>query len=97
MPYNIGSYSRAMLGFAVSDSPFGPFKIVNVQRMHWGKGCHEENPGMARNMGTYVDYNSEDEDDAAYVIYSSEENQFMYISRLDDTFTTWDVNTRKSN
>lgn len=90
MSGKISGYSRAMIGFAVSDSPFGPFKIVNVQRMHWGKGCHEENPGMARDMGTYIDRNSDDED-VAYAFYSSEENQYMYISRLDDTFTTWDV------
>lgn len=90
MPYDVGSYSRAMLGFAVADNPFGPYKVVNVQRMHWGAGCHEDNPGMARDMGTYIDYNEEDED-IAYAIYSSEENQYMYISRLDDTFTTWAV------
>lgn len=91
MSYSLGGkYSRAMLGFAISNSPFGPFKIVNVQRMHWCEGCHTENPGMARDMGTYIDRNEEDED-IAYAIYSSEENQYMYISRLDDTFTTWDV------
>lgn len=90
MSGKISGYSRAMIGFAVADNPFGPYKVVNVQRMHWGAGCHEENPGMARDMGTYIDHNGEDED-IAYAIYSSEENQYMYISRLDDTFTTWDV------
>jgi hypothetical protein len=28
-------YSRALLGFAVSDSPFGPFRLVNVSRGNW--------------------------------------------------------------
>ena len=28
-------YTRALVGFAVSDSPFGPFRLVNVSRGNW--------------------------------------------------------------
>ena len=89
LPFKYGIEYNAMMGFAVSDSPFGPYKLVNVQRMHWVKGWHDYDPGMARDMGTYVDYNSEDSEDVAYVLYSSENNEYLYMSRLDDTFTTW--------
>ncbi|OHT09844.1 hypothetical protein TRFO_04361 [Tritrichomonas foetus] len=82
--YGYSNYVRASIGFAVSDTPFGPYKLVNVQRMHWVEGWHDESRGMARDMTIY-----KDTDDMVYAIYSSEENQFMYISRLDDTYTTW--------
>ena len=31
-------YTRASLGFAVSDTPYGPFKLINVQRMNYVEG-----------------------------------------------------------
>lgn len=90
MPTNFGYgiYNRAMIGFAISNNPFGPYKLVNVQRMHHVDGWYSEDYGQARDIGTYVDHNSEDTD-IAYVFYSSENNKYMYISTLDDTFTTW--------
>ena len=80
------SYSRAQIGFAVSDSPFGPYKLVNVQRMHHVSGWDDEDPGMARDMTVW-----KEENETAYAIYSSEGNRFLYVSRLDDTYTTWAV------
>lgn len=32
---NSSRYTRALIGFAVSDSPFGPFRLVNVSRGNW--------------------------------------------------------------
>ncbi|OHT13066.1 hypothetical protein TRFO_03494 [Tritrichomonas foetus] len=78
------SYIRAQLGFAVSDTPFGPYKLVNAQRMHWVEGYKDDDKGMARDFTTF-----RDTDGIVYVIYSSENNRFIYISRLDDTYTTW--------
>lgn len=82
-------YARAKMGFAISDSPFGPFKLVNVQRMHWVEGYYDSSKGMARDMTVYVE--KEGDKDIAYAIYSSEENQYIYVSKLDDTFTTWAI------
>lgn len=54
---NTGSrYSRASMGFAVSDSPFGPFKLVNVQRMNgYESECNPAKLGMARDMNVFLD------------------------------------------
>lgn len=86
-PYTGFKYYRASIGFAVSDSPFGPFKVVNVQRMHWVPGYYDASKGMARDMTAYID----PDDGKAYAIYSSEENQRLYVSRLSENYTTWDV------
>ncbi|OUS71122.1 hypothetical protein B1748_27310 [Paenibacillus sp. MY03] len=75
-------YSRAQMGFAVSDSPFGPFKLVNAQKMNYIEGYYDSNKGMARDMTVF-----KDDDGKAYAIYSSEENKYTYISLLNDEFT----------
>ncbi|GBF71863.1 hypothetical protein PA598K_00076 [Paenibacillus sp. 598K] len=75
-------YSRAQMGFAVSDSPFGPFKLVNAQRMNYVEGRYDSSPGMARDMTVF-----KDDDGKAYAIYSSEENRYTYISLLNDDYT----------
>lgn len=85
------SYIRACLGFAISDTPFGPFKLINVQRMHYVNGWHDDDRGMARDQTVFID-----DDERAYAIYSSENNQFIYISRLNEDFTTWDVPQEKA-
>lgn len=88
---NTGSrYSRASMGFAVSDSPFGPFKLVNVQRMNGYES--EYNPaklGMARDMNVFLDDTDIDQNGIpdAYAIYSSEENAKLYISLLNEEYT----------
>ncbi|WP_055107662.1 immunoglobulin-like domain-containing protein [Paenibacillus ihumii] len=78
----ISRYSRAQMGFAVSDSPFGPFKLVNAQKMNYIEGYYDSNKGMARDMTVF-----KDEDGKAYAIYSSEENKYTYISLLNDEYT----------
>ena len=78
----ISRYSRAQMGFAVSESPFGPFKLVNAQKMNYIEGYYDSNKGMARDMTVF-----KDDDGKAYAIYSSEENKYTYISLLNDTYT----------
>jgi len=78
----VSRYSRAQMGFAVSDSPFGPFKLVNAQRMNYVPGYYDQSQGMARDMTVF-----KDDDGKAYAIYSSEENRYTYISLLNDEYT----------
>ncbi len=82
--YNTGisRYSRAQMGFAVSDTPFGPFKLVNAQKMNYVEGNYDSNKGMARDMTVF-----QDDDGKAYAIYSSEENKYTYVSLLNETYT----------
>ena len=87
---NTGSrYSRASMGFAVSDSPFGPFKLVNVQRMNGYPEQFSSKPGMARDMNVFLDDTDIDQNGVpdAYAIYSSEENRKLYISLLNEAYT----------
>lgn len=79
------NYAVASAGLAVSDSPTGPFKVVGRYRLHTGGG-YEGNQGMARDMNLFVD-----DDKTAYIIYSSEENATMYVSRLNEDYTALDV------
>ncbi|RAV05097.1 S-layer homology domain-containing protein [Paenibacillus sp. YN15] len=82
--YNTGisRYSRAQMGFAESDTPFGPFKLVNAQKMNYIEGYYPSNQGMARDMTVF-----KDDDGKAYAIYSSEENKYTYVSLLNESYT----------
>lgn len=87
---NTGSrYSRASMGFAVSDTPFGPFKLVNVQWMNGYPEQFSAKPGMARDMNVFMDDTDIDQNGVpdAYAIYSSEENKKIYISLLNGEYT----------
>ena len=79
-------YAKANAGVAVSDSPTGPFRYIDSYRLHVappGEPNHQpDNPGMARDMNLFVD-----DDGTAYIIYSSEENYSLFISRLDSDYT----------
>ena len=61
-------YAAARAAVAISDSPTGPFKLVDSFR---------PNGHMSRDMGLFVD-----EDDVAYHIYSSDENYELRLSKL---------------
>lgn len=61
-------YAKAAAGVAVSDTPAGPFKYLGSMR---------PNDAMSRDMALF-----KDDDGRAYHIYSSEENQTLYISLL---------------
>lgn len=91
-------YVLSEAGVAISDHPAGPFKLVRHFRpIHFDFGYETENvPGGAqkvkidekgkgntfRDMQLFVD-----EDERAYVIYSSESNATTYISRLNEDYT----------
>ena len=82
-------YTRASMGFAVSDTPYGPFELVNVQRMNYVEGYYDSSQGMARDMNVFIDDTDIDKNGVkdAYAIYSSEENRKMYISLLNEDYT----------
>ncbi|MGW5362558.1 glycoside hydrolase family 43 protein [Actinopolymorpha pittospori] len=79
-------YAKARAGVAVSDSPTGPFRWIDSYRLHVAPAgepnYQPDNPGMARDMNLFVD-----DDGSAYIIYSSEENYSLFISKLNDDYT----------
>lgn len=85
------NYAAASAGLAVSDSPVGPFKYIGRYRLHYIDGAYDSNKGMARDMNLFVD-----DDDKAYIIYSSEENATLFISLLDDDYTGLAVDPDKA-
>ncbi len=80
------NYAAACAGVAVSDSPFGPFRFVDRYRLNVCPPDQEDqapqSKGMARDMNLF-----KDTDGTAYIIYSSEENLTMYISKLNEEYT----------
>ncbi|WP_422657727.1 S-layer homology domain-containing protein [Paenibacillus sp. EC2-1] len=81
-----GKYWTASGGVAVSDSPTGPFKVLDIGRMpndDWDNAWRE-GQGMLRDMTLYVD---NDENNTGYLIYSSEGNNATIVLQLDDTYT----------
>jgi hypothetical protein len=93
------SYAAARSGVAVSEKPTGPFKYLGSFRPDAGvwpinvteadkvasKTNHLardfENGQMARDMTVFVD-----DDEKAYLFYSSEENPTMHVSLLTDDY-----------
>lgn len=65
-------YSKAAAGVAVSDSPTGDFTYL---------GSIMPNNAMSRDMALF-----KDDDGTAYHIYSSENNETLYISQLTDDY-----------
>lgn len=66
------NYWQATAGVAVSDSPTGPFTFIEAVR---------PNGAESRDLTLY-----KDDDGRAYLIYSSEGNGTLYISRLTDDY-----------
>ncbi len=79
------NYAAASAGLAVSDSPYGPFRFVDRYRLNTcpadQEDMHPQSKGMARDMNLFID-----DDGTAYIIYSSEENLTIYISKLNETY-----------
>jgi hypothetical protein len=88
-------YSAANAGTAIADRPQGPFRFQREFRpIHYNYGyrarakdaekiLQEPQRGNAfRDMNLFLD-----NDGAAYVFYSSEDNQTMYVVRLNQDFT----------
>lgn len=80
------SYAAACAGVAVCDTPYGPFRFIDRYRLNTcppdQEDCYPQSKGMARDMNVFVDA-----DGTAYIIYSSEENLTLYISKLNDEYT----------
>ena len=80
------NYAAASAGVAVSDSPAGPFKFIDRYRLNTcpedQKDYYPQSRGMARDMNLFMD-----DDGTAYIIYSSEENLTLYISKLNEEYT----------
>ncbi|TDD23477.1 hypothetical protein E1218_17745 [Kribbella turkmenica] len=91
-PTGTSTYARAEAGVAIADSPTGPFRWIDSYRLNrvpsdsvpWCGTSPAFDPagGMARDMNLFVD-----DDGTAYIIYSSEENRTMYISKLNEDYT----------
>ncbi|MGZ0147767.1 glycoside hydrolase family 43 protein [Kribbella sp. WER1] len=91
-PTSTSNYARAEAGVAIADSPKGPFRWIDSYRLDhvpsdsvpWCGSGSSFDPagGMARDMNLFVD-----DDGTAYIIYSSEENRTMYISKLNKSYT----------
>ncbi|MFC9689285.1 glycoside hydrolase family 43 protein [Kribbella sp. NPDC056951] len=91
-PTSTSTYARAEAGVAIADSPKGPFRWIDSYRLNrvpsdsvpWCGTSSAFDPagGMARDMSLFVD-----DDGKAYIIYSSEENRTMYISKLNRDYT----------
>lgn len=76
------NYAAASAGVAVSDSPVGPFKFIDRYRLNYVAGKYDQSKGMARDMNLFVD-----DDGTGYIIYSSEENATLFISKLNEDYT----------
>ena len=85
-PTNTADYGKARAGVAVADNPAGPFKFVGTYLLasdpdRTSHGFDSEG-GHVRDMNVF-----KDDDGTAYVLYSSEGNEVMYIARLNDSYT----------
>jgi hypothetical protein len=91
-PTSTSTYARAEAGVAIANSPKGPFKWLGSYRLNrvpsdsvpWCGSGSSFDPagGMARDMNLFVD-----DDGTAYIVYSSEENRTMYVSKLNADYT----------
>ena len=72
MHVDANDYSYSQAGVAVSDAPAGPYKYL---------GSVQPNGQMSRDMTLFAD-----EDDRAYLIYSSESNKTMHVCLLSDDY-----------
>ena len=65
-------HSGALAGVAISDSPTGPFKLVEVLKPNWT---------MFRDCTVF-----QDDDGSAHLVYASDDNANLVISRLTDDY-----------
>ena len=72
MHVDSNNYNYSQAGVAVSDKPAGPFKYL---------GSIKPNGQMSRDMTLY-----KDDDERAYLIYSSEFNKTMHVCLLKDDY-----------
>ena len=83
---NSYKYDVGMAGVAVSDSPFGPFRLIDRYRLSEcppGQiDCYPTSKGEARDMNLF-----KDDDGTGYIVYTSENNKTLYISKLNEDYT----------
>ncbi len=83
---NTYRYDTGMAGVAIADSPLGPFRLIDRYRLnHCPDGaidCFPSSKGEARDMNLF-----KDDEGTAYIIYTSENNKTIYISRLNEEYT----------
>lgn len=83
---NSYKYDVGMAGVAVADSPFGPFRLIDRYRLNECPAgqidCFPASKGEARDMNLF-----KDDDGTAYIVYTSENNKTLYISKLNDDYT----------
>ena len=79
-------YDVGMAGVAIGDSPFGPFRLIDRYRLNEcppGQiDCYPTSRGEARDMNLF-----KDADGTAYIVYTSENNKTLYISKLNEEYT----------
>lgn len=95
-----GHYGLAAAGVAISDNPTGPFEFLHYGRpvMDTSLNIGTEEKSVSkqtfRDMNLFIDTGNDvngDLVDDAYTIYSSEENNTLYIARLNSDYTWVDI------
>jgi hypothetical protein len=88
-------YAKANAGVAVSDSPTGPFRYVDSYRLNVAPegepNYQPDSPGMARDMNLFVDT-----DKTGYIIYASEENLTLFVSKLSSNYMFLSTSVEKA-
>lgn len=74
-------YSYAKMGVAVSDRPEGPYRFIESMR---------PNGNESRDMTVF-----KDDDEKAYLVFSSENNQTMHICQLSDDYLKPTANEKR--
>lgn len=69
----VGKYDLAQTGIAVSDSPAGPFKLID---------CIRPNGHESRDMTLF-----KDDDGKAYLLHSCEGNNTLYMEEMNEDYT----------
>lgn len=81
-----GNYAKAKAGVAIADSPTGPYKLLGSYLLNYDEDItdrgFDKEGGHVRDMNVF-----KDDDGTAYVMYSSDGNQNMYIAKLNDEYT----------
>ncbi len=72
MHIDTADYAYARAGFAISDTPTGPYHYL---------GSFRPNGAMSRDMTLF-----QDEDGTAYHVFASEDNRTMHVSLLSDDY-----------
>lgn len=92
---NTYKYDVGMAGVAVANSPFGPFKFIDRYRLNECPAgqidCFPYSKGEARDMNLF-----KDGDGTAYIVYTSENNKTLYISKLNEEYTYLSSNPEKA-